>query len=49
MRAWQQCATLLSFDSLMGSSGGVIQPALGWSADFCCYAVSFVLSDCTLG
>jgi MFS family permease len=40
----QQRATVLSFDSLMGSSGGVvIQPALGRAADVYGYATSFVL------
>ena len=39
----QQRATVLSFDSLMGSSGGVvIQPALGRAADVWSYATSFV-------
>lgn len=41
----QQRATILSFDSLMGSSGGVvIQPALGRVADVHSYSLSFVLS-----
>jgi MFS family permease len=40
----QQRATVLSFDSLMGSSGGVvIQPVLGKAADVWSYATSFVL------
>ncbi len=39
----KQRATVLSFDSLMGSSGGVvIQPALGRTADVYSYATSFV-------
>ena len=38
-----QRATVLSFDSLMGSSGGVvIQPALGRTADIWSYGTSFV-------
>lgn len=41
----KQRATVLSFASLMGSSGGVVvQPALGRAADVYGYAVSFVLS-----
>lgn len=41
----KQRATVLSFDSLMGSSGGVVvQPALGRAADVYGYPVSFVLS-----
>jgi MFS family permease len=40
----QQRATVLSFDSLMGSSGGVvIQPALGKVADAYSYANSLVI------
>jgi MFS family permease len=40
----QQRATVLSFDSLMGSSGGVvIQPVLGRVADVRSYAASFVV------
>jgi len=39
-----QRATVLSFDSLMGSSGGVvIQPVLGKTADAYSYATSFVV------
>lgn len=39
----KQRATVLSFDSLMGSSGGVvIQPALGRAADVYSYSTSFV-------
>jgi MFS family permease len=41
----EQRATLLSFDSMMGSGGGVVfQPALGRAADVWGYAPSFVLS-----
>ena len=41
----QQRATVLSFDSLMGSSGGVvIQPALGRVADVSGYAASYVVA-----
>lgn len=40
----QQRATVLSFDSLMGSSGGVVvQPALGKAADAYSYSTSFVV------
>ncbi len=40
----QQRATVLSFDSLMGSTGGVvIQPALGRAADVYSYGTSFVI------
>lgn len=40
----QQRATVLSFDSLMGSTGGVvIQPVLGRAADVYSYATSFVI------
>jgi MFS family permease len=40
----QQRATILSFDSLMGSAGGVwVQPALGRAADAWGYATSYVL------
>jgi MFS family permease len=39
----RQRATVLSFDSLMGSSGGVvIQPVLGRAADVYSYSTSFV-------
>jgi MFS family permease len=39
----KQRATVLSFDSLMGSSGGVvIQPALGRTADVWSYGTSFI-------
>ena len=42
----QQRATVLSFDSLMGSSGGVvIQPALGKSADVWSYGTSFAIAS----
>jgi MFS family permease len=41
----EQRATVLSFDSLMGSSGGiVIQPILGRSADAWNYSTSYALS-----
>lgn len=41
----QQRATLLSFDSLLGSSGGVVtQPILGKAADAWSYPASYVLS-----
>lgn len=41
----QQRATVLSFDSLMGSAGGVfIQPALGRVADVSGYAASYVVA-----
>jgi MFS family permease len=41
----QQRATVLSFDSLMGSAGGVIaQPALGRVADVAGYASAYVVS-----
>jgi MFS family permease len=41
----RQRATILSFDSLMSSSGGVvIQPALGRAADVWGYPASYVLS-----
>ena len=41
----EQRATVLSFDSLMGSAGGVaIQPALGRSADVWSYSTSYLLS-----
>jgi MFS family permease len=41
----QQRATILSFDSLMSSTGGVVvQPALGRAADVWGYPMSFVLS-----
>ena len=40
----QQRATVLSFDSLMGNTGGVvIQPVLGKSADVYSYATSYVI------
>jgi MFS family permease len=42
----KQRATVLSFDSLMGSSGGVvIQPALGKAADVWSYGTSFVVAS----
>ena len=41
----EQRATVLSFDSLMGSAGGVIaQPALGRVADVSGYATSYVVA-----
>src|SRR5215204_1955463 len=41
----EQRATILSFDSLMSSAGGiVIQPALGRAADVWNYAVSYLFS-----
>jgi MFS family permease len=41
----RQRATILSFDSLMSSSGGVwAQPALGRSADAWGYPASYVIS-----
>jgi MFS family permease len=41
----QQRATILSFDSLINSAGGIVaQPALGKSADIWGYQVSYVLS-----
>lgn len=40
----KQRATVLSFDSLMGSSGGVvIQPVLGRAADVWSYGTSYVV------
>ena len=45
-----QRATILSFDSLMGSVGGVVgQPALGRVADVSGYAASYVVSGALLG
>jgi MFS family permease len=42
----QQRATILSFDSLMASTGGVVaQPALGRAADVWGYPASYVLSS----
>jgi MFS family permease len=41
----EQRATVLSFDSLMGSAGGVVaQPALGRIADVSGYGVSYVVT-----
>jgi len=41
----QQRATVLSFDALMGSAGGVvIQPALGRGADLFGYGISYVIA-----
>ena len=43
--ASEQRATVLSFDSLMGSAGGVVaQPALGRIADVSGYAASYLVS-----
>jgi MFS family permease len=40
----EQRATVLSFDSLLASSGGVVlQPALGKTADVWSYSISYVL------
>jgi MFS family permease len=42
----RQRATVLSFDSLMGSAGGVvIQPVLGRAADVYSYSTSLVLGS----
>ena len=44
MIASEQRATVLSFDSLMGNTGGVvIQPALGRAADVWSYGTSYVI------
>jgi MFS family permease len=41
----EQRATVLSFDSMVSSSGGVVfQPVLGWIADTAGYAISYVAS-----
>jgi MFS family permease len=41
----QQRATILSFDSLIGNTGGVVaQPALGRAADAYGYGISYVIS-----
>ena len=41
----EQRATVLSFDALMGSAGGVVaQPALGRAADLYGYATSYVIA-----
>ena len=41
----QQRATVLSFDALIGSSGGVVaQPALGRTADVFGYGTSYVVA-----
>jgi hypothetical protein len=41
----EQRATVLSFDSLMGSAGGVVfQPALGRAADVWGYPASYLCS-----
>jgi MFS family permease len=42
----KQRATVLSFDALMGSSGGVVvQPVLGRAADVYSYSTSFVIGS----
>ena len=42
----EQRATVLSFDALMGSSGGVVtQPLLGRSADVWSYGTSYVIAS----
>lgn len=42
-----QRATVLSFDSLMGSSGGIfIQPILGKAADLWSYSTSYMMASC---
>ncbi|HEX5456020.1 MAG TPA: MFS transporter [Candidatus Saccharimonadales bacterium] len=42
-----QRATVLSFDSLVGSSGGVVfQPVLGKVADVYSYSTSYIVSGC---
>lgn len=42
----EQRATVLSFDSLMGSSGGIVtQPALGKAADVWGYSTSYALAS----
>lgn len=41
----QQRATVLSFDSLLGSVGGVVQPAFGRAADLQGYGVTIVASS----
>ena len=41
----EQRATVLSFDALMGSSGGVVtQPLLGRSADVWSYGSSYIIA-----
>jgi MFS family permease len=46
----EQRATVLSFDSLMSSAGGVVaQPALGRSADVYGYAASYVIAAVVQG
>jgi MFS family permease len=46
----EQRATVLSFDSLMGSVGGAVaQPALGRSADVFGYGASYVISAGVMG
>jgi hypothetical protein len=42
----EQRATVLSFDALMGSAGGVVaQPVLGRAADVWSYSASYVMSS----
>jgi hypothetical protein len=41
----QQRATVLSFDSLLGSVGGFVQPAFGRAADLQGYGVTIVASS----
>jgi MFS family permease len=46
----EQRATVLSFDSLMGSTGGIVaQPALGRSADAFGYGASYMISAAVSG
>ena len=46
----EQRATVLSFDSLMGSTGGIVaQPALGRSADALGYGASYMISAAVSG
>ena len=46
----EQRATILSFDSLMGSTGGVwTQPVLGRAADVWGYATSYLIGGRDLG
>jgi len=43
----EQRATVLSFDSLMGSSGGIfVQPLLGKAADVWSYSASYAIASC---
>ena len=46
----EQRATVLSFDNLMGSAGGVVaQPALGRVADVYSYGTSYVIAAAISG